>query len=172
MDVERTDILADVKKVYGRTVSEELRYSVEDLLLDIGDSTYAELNSAGGPVASIVIAAPAQSCIKPNGDNVAFVVKYHLQKEFNARSGWPETHIVLTDMRTGQRFTPRFTILSGWSTTVTSEKWFELTLPIDVPAGEYYVRAEFGRNGQVVSTSRRQAIAIADTRSGRRVVVR
>src|SRR5262249_6073446 len=80
--------------------------------------------------------------------------------------------IVLTDVRNGRRFTPKVTFLSGSITSFTGENSFELTLPIEVVAGQYYLWAEFGRGGQVLSSSRNQVIEITETPDGRRVAVR
>jgi hypothetical protein len=182
MDLDSPDILADVKTVYGRTSSEELRFAIEDRLLDNSDASYGSLNPPGGPIASIILVAPPQGCIKPRGDNVAFVVKCHFRKDQIQTIGYPGVtqtgtpggmlQIVLTDVRNGKRFTPEVTFVSGSVGVLTGQYGFELAQPIEVPAGQYYLRAEFSRGGQVLSGSRKQVIEIRETPGGRRVGVR
>jgi hypothetical protein len=182
MDLGYPDILADVKTVYGRTASEELRFAIEDLFLDKSDASYGSLNPPGGPIAGIILVAPPQGCIKPHGDNVAFIVKCHFRQDQIQTIGQPGVtqsgspggilQIVLTDVRNGKRFTPKVTFVSGSVTSFTGQYGFELTQPMEVPAGEYYLSAEFGRGGQVFSTSRRQLIEITEATDGRRVAVK
>ncbi len=182
MDVDDPEILADIKTIYRRTVSEELRFAIEELFLETSDTRYGELNPPGGPIASIVLVAPPQACIKRNGDEVAFIVKYHYRKDQIQTIGQPGIttngspggmlHVVLADVRTGKRFTPTVKFFSGSISVFTGQFPFELIQPIEVAAGRYYLWAEFGRGDQVFSSSRRQLIEITETSDGRRVAAR
>ena len=62
--------------------------------------------------------------------------------------------IALTDVRDGRRFTPKVTFLSGSISSFTDQNWFELTDPIDVPAGQCYLWAEFGRRSGIQPQSK------------------
>jgi hypothetical protein len=178
--VDSPDILADIKTIYQRTRSEEVRFAIEDLFLNISDATYGELNPPGGPIASIVLADSPQSCVKSRSNNVTFVVKYRFRKDETARTGQPSIgvngpgmlQIVLTDVRDGKRFTPRVTFLSGSIRSFDGQNLFELADPIDVAAGQYYLWAEFTHSGQVFSDSRRRVIGITETPNGKKVVLR
>jgi hypothetical protein len=170
--IDQPDTSSEVRKVYGRTASEEVRFAIEDLSLEVGDAAYEALNPPGGPVASLILVPASGGCVKARGDNVAFLMKYRRKTivENGGSRGMPQ--MVLTDVRTQQRFIPKVESLSWSNGGDTGEMWFELTQPIDVPAGEYYLRPEWLRNAQAFSTGHRQAIAIVDTPGGRRVVVR
>jgi hypothetical protein len=180
MDADSPDILADINSIYRRTPSDQLQFAIEDLFLNISDASYGALNPPGGPIAGIVVVDPPQSCVKSTGDNVAFLVKYHFRADQIDKTGPPSIgvkgpgmlQIVLTDVRNGRRSTPKVTFLSGSIGSFTGQNWFELTLPIEVAAGQYYLWAEFTHGGQVVSDSRRQIIGITEASDARRVIVK
>jgi hypothetical protein len=173
MAIDQPDTAKVVQKIYGRTASEELRFAIEDLSLEVRDAAYEALNPPGGPIASIILPAPPYSCVKSKGDSLVFLLKYHLREDLADKlesRGAPQ--MVLTDVRTGQRFLPKVELLPGWNGGRSGDTSFAFALPIDVPPGDYDLRPEWARNGQVFSIGRKQAIAIVDTPSGRRVVAK
>lgn len=161
---------ADVKQVYSRTRSEELRFAIEEAFLELSDTLYEGLNPPGGPVASVIVVAPERGCVKATGDNIAFVARYHERKDFHDRSGragYPR--FVLTNVRTNQRFIPKFSQLLGWGGVRNGEMTFEISQPLDLPVGDYTIAPEFSRDGEVISIGHKRMVVIRDTPRGRRL---
>ena len=168
--LDQAAIAADVRQVYSRTRSEELRFAIEESFLELGDVSYEGLNPAGGPVASIIVAVPERGCIKATGDNVAFVERYHERKDFHDRLGGAgDPRFVMTNRRTNQRFIPKFSQLSGWHGMRNGGIMFELGQPLDLPVGDYAIAPEFSRNGEVISTGHKLMVEIRDTSTGRKL---
>ncbi|MGA3042670.1 MAG: hypothetical protein ABSF54_17990 [Bryobacteraceae bacterium] len=169
MPIDQPAIAAVVRQVYSRTRSEELRFAIEDSFLEFSDALYEGLNPPGGPIASVIVAAPERGCIKASADNVAFVEKYREREDFHesGEAGYPR--FVLTNLRTGQRFVPKVSQLSGGSSVRSGEMTFEFSQRLDLPVGDYTVAPEFSRNGEVVSTGHKLMVVIGDTPTGRRL---
>ena len=168
--LDQPAMAADARRVYARARSEELRFAIEEACLEISDGLYEGLKPPGGPVASVIVVAPERGCIKATGDNIAFLERYHERKDFHesgGTAGYPR--FVLANLRTNQRFVPRFSQLSGWSSLRNGEMMFEFSLPLDVPSGDYTVTPEFSRNDEVISTGHKLMVAIRDTPAGRRL---
>ena len=162
----------DVKQVYSFTRSEELRFAIEDALLEFSDAFYEGLNPPGGPIASVIVAAPERGCVKATGDNIAFVERYRERKDFNESGGAGYPQFVLTNPLTNQRFVPNFKQLSGWGSVRNGEITFELSQPLDLPVGDYTLAPEFSRNGKVVSTGHKLMVVISASATGSRLSLR
>ena len=171
LPLDQPDIVAVVRQVYARTKSEELRFAIEESFLETSDGLYESLSPPGGPIASLVIVAPERSCVaKASAGNLAFLAKYHEEKDFKTGAG---RQFVLTSARTGQRFTPKISFLvGGWGSERTGEIGFELSQPLEVPVGEYTIATEYSRNGEVLSTGHKLLVIVSDAPEGRRLSVK
>ncbi|HEX3472364.1 MAG TPA: hypothetical protein VHT28_14365 [Silvibacterium sp.] len=167
------EALADVKRIYARTHSNELRYAIEDSFLQVSDSLYQSLGASGGPVTSIVLAAGQQSCAMATAGNTAFIMKYHQRQDFHESSMFASRQYVLTNVETGQRIVPaKIHQLGGWSSMNDGEGWFELSRASDLAPGKYSLRLEFSLHGEVVSPGYPLAISVTDTPSWRVTIVK
>ena len=108
--------LADVKRVYAKTHSSQLRFAIEEEFLKVSDSLYEGLNPSGGPVTSIIIQASPESCVRPSPGNTAFVMKYSQRQDFHDTGMVTRWQYVLTNSTTHQRIAP-VTVrqIGGWS---------------------------------------------------------
>jgi hypothetical protein len=168
LPVDQPAVAADVSQVYSRTGSEELRFAIEESFLELSDALYEGLKPPGGPMASVVVVAPQGGCVRASADHVALVGKYYQRKDFRDRFGSTgPAQFVLTNLRTHQRFIPKIKQLSGWGSVQNGEITFEISQPLDLPAGDYTLAPEFVRNGEVFSTGHSLAVEIRDTPRGR-----
>jgi len=170
LPLDQSDIVAVVRQVYARTKSEELRFAIEESFLDTSDDLYESLSPPSGTIASLVIVAPERSCVAASANNPAFLAKYHERMDFKGGAGRPQ--LVLTSVRTGQRFTPNISFLSGWSSVKTGEMGFEVSQPLEVPIGEYSIAPEYRRNGEVFSAGHKLLVVVSDGPYGRRLSVK
>lgn len=162
-------MVAHAKQIYSKTRSEELRFAIEDLFLKLGDAFYEDLKPPGGPIASVVLIAPERGCVKATGDNIAFIETYRERNDFDQLGGVGHQRFVMTNLRTNQRFTPKFNTLSEWRSARNSEMAFEFSQLLDIPVGNYTIAPEFSRNDQVFSTGHTLAVTIRDTPTGKRL---
>ncbi len=170
MPLDQAASIADVRRVYARTQSEQLRFAIEEAFLNRDDVFYQDLNPSGGPIVSIVAAARTNDCIKSTEDHVVFVEKHHLRTDLHDPStalGIPR--FVLTNLQTGQRFLPKINQLLGWRTMQQGEMRFEFNRPLDLPAGDCTITPEYTRNGEVISAGHPLRIVISDTPTGKKL---
>ncbi len=173
LPLDQPDVVADVKQAYGRTRSEDLRFTIEESFLNIGDGLYESLNPPGGPIASMVGAAPERGCVVAKADNVAFLLKFRERQDSVKQWGLAlDPQFVLTNLRTGQSFTPKINFLSGSWSTFSGQRGFELSQPLDLLVGDYWMAPEYNRDGKVFSTGHGLVVGIADTPRGKRLSVK
>lgn len=166
--------IADIKAVYARSKSSELRFAIEDYLMEKSDQLYESLNPPGGPVASFVSKAPDTSCTKATPGNVAFLVKYREAKSFHDRwDGIAKKQIVLTSLWTHQRLVPAdIHYLGGWSGVYDGEFSFELNRISSIPSGDYTLQFECIQDAQVLSTGYGVPISVVGAKHGDKIVVK
>ncbi|HEY1204060.1 MAG: hypothetical protein ABSH46_20980 [Bryobacteraceae bacterium] len=170
---DQPDVVADVKQTYGRARSEELRFTIEEAFLHIGDGLYESLNPPGGPIASMVGAAPERGCVVARADHVAFLLKFRERQDSVKQWGLSlNPQFVLTNLRTGQSFTPKIDFLSGSLREFSGERGLELSQSLDLPVGDYSMAPEYSRDGKVFSTGHGLVVGIADTPRGKKLSVK
>jgi hypothetical protein len=150
LDMREPESLADVRRVYARTASQELRFDIEEALLDVGDALYESLHPPGGPVASLVALAPGDSCRRAAPGTLMFVGDYDTRQDFFEQSMSARRYFVLANSRTGQRFI--YEIHQSWNAGRRGQDWIELSQSSGLPAGDYSLAFEYSYNGKIVST--------------------
>lgn len=150
--LDHLQTVADIKRIYSRTNSPELRFNIEKSFLEISDALYQSLGTAGGPMASIVSKAPEANCQRPPSRSVIFHARYQKMQAVRKEQGSSETVVALTNLRTGKRIVPApINYLAAWGGMDDGEFWFELSRPAEIPPGSYAVGLEYRRNSQVLS---------------------
>ncbi len=168
LPLDQPDVVADVRQVYGRARSEELRFTIEESFLNIGDGLYESLNPPGGPIASMVGAAPERGCVVAGANNVAFVLEFRERQDSVKQWGISlNPQFILTNLRTGKTFTPKINFLSGSWSVFSGQRGLELSQALDLPVGDYSLAPEYSRDGKVFSVGHGLVVAIADTPRGK-----
>jgi hypothetical protein len=170
LDLNEVKNLADIRKLYARTRSEELKFAIEESFLKVSEELYQSLHSPGGPLVSIIEVVPESGCVRSASDKVAFVLKYHVTKNFHyAESSYDVTrHLVLRNTKTPLSFAlsiaPRnIWHIGGWDGGNNGEVVFELHQLSDIPSGKYTLGVEYTIDNKDLSTGHTVAIAIAGT---------
>ena len=173
--LDQADILADVKRVYGRTRSGELRFAIEKSFLEISDALYQSLHPPGGPIASVVMLAPQGGCVAAPDGAVVFVASYSERRDYHERKETTvRAHYVMTNLQTRQRFPLRFADMTqryGWGGVWDGQNWFELAKPGDFPAGNYTLGLEYERSGEILSAGYTVKVRITNGAAGKMVSV-
>ena len=171
--LDQAAILDDIKRVYRLTQSAELRFAIERSLLEINDSLYQSLNPPGGPIASIVMVAPAGGCVTAAASEVVFLASTYERQDYHDRQ---ETAVrmqyVMTNSQSRQRFAfglAEIHLRSGWGSVRESQSWFELAKPADFPTGEYTLGLEYELGGDIFSAGYTVKVKIADGTAGKTV---
>jgi hypothetical protein len=173
--LDQADILADVKRVYRHTRGGELRFAIEKSFLEVSDALYQSVRPPGGPIASVVMAAPPGGCLAAPAGAVVFVASSSERKDYQERRETAvRRHYVMTNLQTRQRFpldfadlTPRY----GWGVGWDGQNWFELAKPTDFPAGEYTLGLEYERGGEILSAGYTVKVRIRNEAVGKMVSV-
>ncbi|HLY16630.1 MAG TPA: hypothetical protein VKR61_05370 [Bryobacteraceae bacterium] len=165
LDLGEPENVADVRRVYARTPSQELRFDIEEALLDASDALYESLHPPGGPVASLVALAPEAGCQKAAAGKIMFVADYDTRQDFFEQSLSARRYFVLTDLRTGQRV-----ILESQQTSNAGRRGqdcIEFSRSSDLRAGDYSLAFEYSHNGDIVSTGYKLRLAVTNTPAGK-----
>jgi hypothetical protein len=163
--------LADVKRVYAKTHSSQLRFAIEEAFLRVSDSLYEGLTPSGGPVTSIIIEASPETCVRPSLGNTAFVMKYNQRQDFHDTAMFTRWQYVLTNSTTHQRIAPVIVRqIGGWSSMNNGEGWFELSEASDLLPGTYALTYEVLRDGKVLSSGYPLVISVKDGSKGKVIV--
>jgi hypothetical protein len=175
LDLGQPEILADVKRVYVGTRSDELRYAIEVACLDVSDALYQSLSPTGRPVASIVSAAPDGVCARVAAGSVVFLAKYYERQDHHDRGeAAGQRRFFLTNLQTRQRFSLGFAdihLLAGWGGVRDGQTWFALGSLSDFPVGKYTLGLEYERDGKILSAGYTSKINITNASTGKIVSV-
>ena len=128
LDLNEVKSPAGIRRVYARTRSEELKFAIEESFLKVSEELYQSLHSPGGPLVSIIEVVPESGCVRSTSDKVAFVLKYHVTKNFHyARSSYDVTrHLVLRNTKTPMSFAQSIAPkniwhIGGWDEATTAK---------------------------------------------------
>jgi hypothetical protein len=176
LDLDRPEILSDVRRVYGGAKSVELQFAIERTLLDASDARFESLHPASGPVASRIIPSQECACVKKDRKETVFLMQYQVRRDFRAQdleNSIP--HIALTNLQTGQHFT--FTpndvqMLDGWIGQWDGQSQFQLGALTRVPAGDYSLALECSTGDKIISNGYGLDVSIRETPAGKEVSVR
>ncbi len=163
LDLNKPEIVVDVRRVYVQAPSEELRFAIEEKFLKSSQELYKSLNPPGGPVASIIRLATENGCVRPPDDRVAFVARYLQTQEFHDQwGGFVSQHFVLISNRTGQSFALKdVEFLSGWEGVLDGETVFQITRIPNLPEGEYDLGPEYNEGDKILSVGHRTTVVIS-----------
>jgi hypothetical protein len=153
LSLDDPEVLADVRRVYAQTHSEELRFAIEDAFLRVSDTLYQSLNPPGGPVASRISPARGGACARMTHADAAFLLQYRQRNDFHQQSGFARPRYTLTNLKTGEHFNlEHIHCVWGWSSVSNGQSEFELgTLPY-LPAGGYSLAFQYSLEGKIVTT--------------------
>jgi hypothetical protein len=173
LPLDRLEILADVKSVYGQTASAELRFAIEKAFLSVSDTLYESLNSPGGPVASRLSLAPQCGCTMAAHRSVTFQVEYRERQELVKSLGFIFPQPGLTNLSTGQHFALQdIRTRGGWNGAFDGQFEFDLGTISGLPTGNYSVAPDFVRNQKILSTGYGLKVSIRETPRGKELVIR
>jgi len=167
VSLDQPDAVEKIKGAYDRSSSPELRFAIEDYLLELGDNFYEKLSAPGRAFASLVVRAPETSCANLLAHTPAFIAKYRESKTVRDRVGLSgQTQIVLTNLQSGARASAALIkSFGGWSGGYDGESWFELQKLSDLPAGDYSLRMEYRDNSSVLGTGYPLVISLTEAKS-------
>ena len=160
--------VADVGRIYSGARSQELRFAIEEWLLEVGGAPYESVKAPDGPVVSIVGLAPADSCRKASPGSVAFFAQYYKRKEFFEL--YPAGEFVMTDLRTGRRLHPATNQLWSWDSMPDGAIEFELERTSEIPAGSWSLTLEYSHAGKTVGAAYPLTVDVVAGNGGNRIV--
>ncbi len=174
--LDKPEVIADMKGVYGQTRSGVLRFAVEKSFLAVSDVLYLSLRPRGGPVASIV-SVPSHECLNLSTGEIAFIGSYEDTKGYTARISaafvpgdrdWlPEKqYFLLRDAETGKSILRKEAegIGSSGGGGETVIKMDEIT---QLPPGLYDLTLRVEWKGSVISEGYPLRLKVTETTSGR-----
>jgi hypothetical protein len=168
LDRDEPEVLAGVKRVYASTHSEELRFTIEESLLQESDELYQSLNPPGGPMTSFIDIVPESGCSKASAGKIALVVKYRERQDSRGVTEMARSRFVLTNLKTGRRATLEVVGgLGGQRGMFDRESRIEVSKRSSLPAGKYALAVEYETDGKVISTGHGLMLVIRDTPKGR-----
>lgn len=175
LDLTQPDVVEDVRRVYKMTQSEQLRFEIEEVLLEVSDTLYHSVNPPGGPATSLVSTTSKSACATPDAGSIGFYARYHEQRDLSDQSRSdlsPEIpHFIIIDERTGLRSVVRFIRQLRLSATGEAEYWTELKRNSELPAGRYSLALECSREGEPVSTGYAVKLVVVDMPEGRKLSI-
>ncbi len=155
-----------IRRVYNHTISNQVRYAVEDAFLTVSNELYDSLHSSTGPITSIILPQPVSGCMKVASGAMVIRSEYHERKDFPER-GFTQSTIILTDVQTGKR-TPiqNARLVSGFSTVSYGQSGFEISPPSDLMPGAYSLGSEYTFQGKLFSTGHTMLVNVVRSPTG------
>jgi len=184
LDLNDPTNIADIRRVYRKAHSPELRFAIEQASLEVSDELYQSLHPYSGPVASIIEPAPEHGCAQPPDSQITFVIRFSSTRAFNDRGSVVTAgRIVLKNTESGQSFELKnVRSMGGHYGSLDGVLLFRLDQLSDFPAGVYTLGMEyahqfnhlpsFGEVDDVPSAGYTVTVAITDSSSGKHLSIR
>ncbi|HEV2297402.1 MAG TPA: hypothetical protein VGR72_02665 [Candidatus Acidoferrales bacterium] len=152
LDLNDPTNVADIRRVYWKTHSPELRFAIEQAFLEVSDELYQSLHPSSGPVASIIELAPEGGCAQPPDNQITFVIRFYSTRAFNDRGAVVITgRIVLKNIKSGQRFELKnVRSMGGHYGSSDGVLLFRLDQLSEFPAGVYTLGMEYAHQFNVL----------------------
>jgi hypothetical protein len=158
--------LNSIRRVYAHTLSNQVRYAVEDTFLTVSNELYDSLHSSTGPITSIILPRPVSGCMKVAPGAMVIQSEYHERKDFPER-GSAQSTIILTDAQTGKR-TPiqDARLVRGFSTVSYGQSGLEISPPSELMPGTYSLGLEYTFQGKLLSTGHTTMVNVVRSATG------
>lgn len=176
LDLKLPANVADVRRVYRKTHSDELRFAIEKALANESADLFASLYPPGGPVASRVFVPPLCGCAQPESGKLQIREEYDLPQARVEAMRHNNVDIegarpVMISAKTGVATKiDGLAIVGGWSGY--NDGQFEYSLPeaTPLPPGRYRIALQMPEDGHM-RTGYGIAVTVRATAAGNQIEV-
>lgn len=137
--------VADVRRAYMKTRSDELRFAIEKAFADASGELYVSLRAPGGPVASRVSIPRLCGCAKTDPGNLQVLEEYQEPKDQVEALRHGNFYIegvrpMMINTKTGVATKIEgLTMTGGWSGYSNGQREFAIPESTDLPPGRYKI---------------------------------
>ena len=155
LDLRLSANVADIRRVYGKTHADELRFAIERALANESADLFASLHPPGGPVASRVFVPPLCGCAQPNPGRLRIREQYdepQAQVEALRRSNVyiGGARPMMISAKTGiATKIDGLTELGGWTGESDGQLEYSLPQATTVPPGRYRIALQMPEDGHM-----------------------